>query len=100
LSFSRAEVEISFTASNGTFCRVIIPKEVLDGSFNMSIDDVTTACILNWDETRHFIDFTFNNQTHSVKIIGEVAIRCDLNGDGIVNIIDIAIVAKNYGKKK
>jgi len=99
LSFSRAEVEISFTASNGTFCRVIIPKEVLDGSFNVSMDDVTTACILNWDETHHFIDFTFNNQTHSVKIIGE-AIRCDLNGDGIVDIIDVAIVAKHYGKQK
>ena len=99
-SFSKTEAEIGFTASNGTFCKVIIPKDALDGSFNMSIDDVTTACISNWDKTHHFINFAFNNQTHSVKIIGEVAIRGDLNGDGTVDILDIALVARAYGKKK
>jgi len=99
LSFNRAEVEISFTTSNGTFCKVIVPKDALDGSFNVSIDDVTTACILNWDKTHHFINFAFNNQPHSVKITGEIAIRGDLNGDGKVNIHDLYIIAKNYGKE-
>jgi len=99
--FNRAEGELNFTATNGTFCNVIVPRDALDGAFAVTIDDSLSASILTWDENHYFIYFSMMNGSHEVKIKSETVIRFigDLNNDGIVNIIDIAIVATEFGKK-
>lgn len=99
--FNKAEGELNFNAANGTFCNVIVPRDALDGAFTVTIDDSLSASILTWDENHHFIHFSMMNGSHEVKIKAETVIRFigDLNNDGIVNIIDVAIVAKEFGKK-
>jgi len=96
--FNKTERLMSFTAYNGTFCKVIIPKEALDGSFLVMTNDALTACVLHWDGTHHFVDFSLTAKNSNVKIKGEIAIRGDINGDGKVSIVDISMAAKNYGK--
>lgn len=100
-SFDKTEGAVRLTVSNGSFCKVIISREVLDGSFSVIVDNVPTACLINWDETHHFINFTFNNDPHEVRITGEIATRIigDLNGDGAVDINDLFILSKNWGKE-
>lgn len=99
--FNRSAGEITFTVNDGTFCKVIVSEEGLDGAFNVTIDDVPTPCIINWDETHYFIHFTLPSGNHEVRIAGEIAGRLvgDLNEDGEVNIIDIATAAIDFGKK-
>lgn len=98
--FNRLAGRITFTVNNGTFCRIIVSEEGLDGAFSIMVDDVSIPCIINWDETHYFINFTLPSGNHEVKITGNIASRLvgDLNNDGKVNIVDIAIAAKNFGK--
>jgi len=97
--FRRTEGAMSFTAENGTFCKLIIPEEILSGSFLVTVNDVPTACIAYWDEYHHFINFSLSLENCSVKIRGETAISGDINGDGKVDIIDITLVATNFGSE-
>lgn len=100
-NFDKTLKQISFSVSKGTFCNVIIPKDLLDGAFTVLIDDIPTASILNWDETHHFINFVLGGDNHEVKITGEIVTRIvgDSNGDGEVNIIDISMAATNFRMK-
>jgi len=97
--FDNKEREMNFTASDGDFCKVIMLKEALHGSFRVTINDVPTPCILDWDDTHHFIEFSLTSNGSTVKIKGEVDIIGDLNKDGKITIKDIFIVAKNFGKE-
>jgi len=105
-NFDKTLRQIRFNISNGTFCKAIIPKEVLDGALTVFIDDISTASILSWDKTHTFINVTYSEDDHNVKIRGEIAtgIIGDITGpegvpDGKVDIRDIATAAKNFGKK-
>jgi parallel beta-helix repeat protein len=100
-NFDKTLRQISVDVVNGKFCKLIIPIDLLDEAFTVLVDGVTTASVLLWDGTHHFIDFTFNNSTHNVEVKAETAIRIlgDLNDDGVVNILDISIAAKNFEMK-
>jgi parallel beta-helix repeat protein len=91
---------ISFNVKNGTFCRVIIAKKILEGAFNCSVDASPESSSLNWDNTHVFMDFAYSNNNHKVTITGEkvTPTPSDLNNDGTVNIVDIALVAKDFGR--
>lgn len=97
-NFDNKKREMNFTASDGNFCKVIMLNEALHGSFRVMINDVPTPCILDWDDTHHFIDFSLTSNGSTVKIKGEIDIIGDLNKDGKVTIKDIFIVAKNFGQ--
>lgn len=99
-SFKRSLGQISFKVTNGTFCKITVPKELLDGAFIVQVDGLTIPSISNWDKNQHFIDFALTNSNHTVDVKGQIVtpIVGDLNGDGIVNITDIAMAAANYGK--
>lgn len=100
--FDKKSGRMSFTANNGTFCKAIVAKELLEGAFNCSVDYVPTPSSLYWDETHAFVDLTYNNKSHRVEIVGEIAMRIpgDLDNNGVVNIIDITLAAKNFGETK
>jgi len=90
---------ISFDTSNGTFCRVIVAKDLLEGAFNCSVDDVIRDSSLNWDATHTFMGFTYSNESHRVEITGERATRIlgDLDNNGVVDMRDISKAARNFG---
>jgi parallel beta-helix repeat protein len=82
------------------FCNAIICGELISGTFCVLIDNVTIRSILTrfscMNETYTLIHFTYENDIHNVQIVGEVPY--DLNGDGIINIIDLSILAKYWQK--
>jgi len=106
-SFNRSLGQISFnmTAITPGYCNVSIPKLLMDGAFRVLINDTQVPSILTWNKTHTFIYFTYSQGTHDIKIIGEIATRirgpdllavADVNGDGIVNIVDIVVVALRF----
>jgi len=106
-NFDKTLIQISFKVSNGTFCRVIIPKEVLSGAFKVLIDNINIGSMLNWDDTHIFIDFTYSEElTQNVIIKGETVAKIpltefpDVNGDGKIDITDLFLVAKHYGEER
>jgi hypothetical protein len=78
----------------------------MDGAFRVLINDTLVASTLTWNQTHTFIYFTHDQGTHNVAIIGEIVTKIrsidlnylvDVNGDGVVNILDVALVASRYG---
>ena len=106
-NFNSTQGQISFNliTNISDSCRLIVPRHVLDGVFNFIVDDVPSACSIRCTVHEHMINLTYSQGSYNVKITGEITKTPpitefpDLNGDGEVNILDIAMVAKHYGEK-
>lgn len=81
----------------------------MDGAFKVLINDTLVASILTWNQTHTFIYFTHAQGIHNAKIMGEIVTRIrlidlkyliDVNGDGIINTLDIASVTRRHGWKE
>jgi hypothetical protein len=76
-------------------------------TWNFGDENVTTTqeAIINYTfskEGRHIVTLEITDEAHlraSISNVVNVTRRTDLNKDGTVNIMDIAIVAKAYGSK-
>jgi len=106
-NFNRTLGQISFNITSVTsgLCNVTVPKLLMDGAFKVLINDTLVPSILTWNKTHTFVYFTYDQGTHNIKIIGEIVTRIrgpdlltltDVNGDGIVNIVDIVVVALRF----
>ncbi len=102
---------ISFNVTRGTFCKAIISRELLDGGFEVLMNDVPTACFLNWEGGRESLTcvYVYANLTYqasdserTIRIKGQVAttLEGDVDGNGKVNIIDVSKVAKQFGNER
>ena len=103
-NFNKTLRKISFNVSDSTFCKVIVEKDLLEGAFNCSIDNVPRALILNWDETHIFINITYSKGNHNVEIMGQYVRPPlmefpDINGDNEITIRDLFPIARNFGAK-
>jgi parallel beta-helix repeat protein len=98
-SFNKSAGLISFNVSGGTFSKVIVSREILDGVFEVAVDDKPAASFLNCEGDYVFANFTYASGSYKVEIQGEMTatILGDLNQDGRVDIKDAAIFGKNYG---
>jgi len=112
------EVSFNLTGLSGAagFCRVAIPKELLSVPFQVLIDNSSVGYTVTLPDTyspsrlrktHSYLHFTYHfkpNNTLNVRINGTTKfffkIPEDVNDDGVVNILDIAIVAKAYGSKR
>lgn len=99
-NFSRPLKKISFKATSGGsgFCNVTIPMELLDGDFEVVIDDELVSpplLTLTENATHSFLHFTYLRGTHVVEIRGSTAVRLegDVNDDGTVDNSDQIMVA-------
>jgi hypothetical protein len=109
--FNRSLGRISFNLTSATpgFCNVTVPKLLMDGAFKVLINDTLVASVLTWNQTHTFIYFTHGQGIHNIAITGEIVTRIrsidlkyliDVNGDGIINTLDIASVTRRYGWKE
>lgn len=92
---------VIYAGGSGT-CNVTIPRNRLDGPFNLTIDETQTIFTLQQNENVSTLSFAYTPGTHFVKITATERgyIVGDINGDGIVNMKDIGIAAKNFGHKE
>jgi parallel beta-helix repeat protein len=93
---------INITSGAGGFCNVTILRLRLDGPFRLFIDgEERFDYDLDQNETHSALYFNVTQGIHNVEIVGKEfgLIFGDLNGDGRVDGKDIAIIAKNYGKR-
>jgi hypothetical protein len=99
-AFSPYAKTVSFDvmADYDNFLNVTVPLELMGSDLRVLIDDVPTSFSLTKNETHASLYFTHGHSTHSIKIAGATAnTALDLNGDGHVNVLDIAIVARAFG---
>jgi hypothetical protein len=77
----------------------------MDGAFKVLVNDTQVSCMLTWNRTHTFIYFTHEQGTCNVAVIAELTTRirssdllavADVNGDGQVNILDVASVATRF----
>jgi hypothetical protein len=101
LGFHRITGSINFSVSGGAFCNVIVSTELLEGVFNVEVDGNPVASYLNLEEDYEFVYFNYSSGSHKVGILGEnfMPISGDMNGDHKVDITDVYILAKNFGKE-
>jgi len=99
-------MDFNFSVLGGiSHCRVSVPLSVMDGPFEIIIDNNPTSKIaysLEFDATHAFLHFDYDLKegVHNIKVIEGISM-CpfgDLNEDGLINIIDVAMVAANFGK--
>jgi hypothetical protein len=69
------------------------------GWIHTSNDNSTSTTTLNWVKPDHLEAHIKVTTLTLMRIMPQSSLNTDLNKDGIVNIIDIAIVAKAYGSK-
>jgi parallel beta-helix repeat protein len=97
LNFNGTLKLISFNVSGEcTSCKVIVSKELLDGAFEIKVGGIPVASFLNCEGDYVFANFTHPSGSHQVEVCGEIVRRCDLNSDDVINILDLALVAKEF----
>jgi hypothetical protein len=86
-------LDFNVTGPPGTqgFCDLVIPKELMSGTFAILVNGKPVAYTQTVNATHCFLHFTYNHSTDHIEIL--LTIRGDLNGDRIVNIVDLVIVA-------
>jgi len=90
---------LSFNIIGQGYVNLTVSEEFIDGPISIFVNGAPKPCILSWNETHNSIYFEdATSQPLNVKIEAKFKLVGDWNGDGEVNIRDIFIVAKNFGK--
>jgi len=92
------EISFNVTADTSDVCKVIISKWLLDGAFNLFIDNVPATCSISWSPNYYLMNFTYSQGLHTVQIVGESVLRGDLDGDRYIGIKDLYLVASHFGE--
>ncbi len=117
LDFNHASSSINFDinlAMSG-YCNVTFPSDdrstvnlqLLKGRFKVLIANIPVAYVLNWNETHTSICFKVSidqfgeDPPYKVSIQGEIAtpLMGDINMDCCVDIYDVVLVSKDFGKE-
>jgi len=89
-------LDFNVTGPQGTqgFCDLVIPKELMSGTFAILVNGIAVAYSQTENATHCFLHFTYNHSTDHIEIV--LTIPGDLNGDRVVDIFDLVIVAVAY----
>lgn len=104
-NFTQRQNKISFNLSgpSGTagYCNITIPDHLLSRPYTVQVDGLPPNFTIEASNgTHNFLYFNYSHSTHSVEVVCmQTYLMTDLNKDGIVNILDISIVARAYGCK-
>lgn len=87
------------TGADGTIgtCCIVIPLGLINAvHFTVRLDNVPISSLLFQNGTHSLISLNYTHSTKGILII-PITSNGDINGDGKVDIIDVAIVAKAFG---
>jgi hypothetical protein len=112
LTFDRShgQMTLNVIVNTSNTCKMIMSKILLDGAFNLVVDEIPSNISVRWSRQYSMLEFTMPKGNHTIRIVGEHSNGTsnywpqllsfpDINGDGQINILDITIVAKNFGRK-
>jgi hypothetical protein len=101
---NKTDKRLSFTVAAGDdgVCSITIPRCRLDSQFNVTINGSAITYDIKQNDTDSTLSFSYISGSNHVDI--EATERGymigDINGDGQVNILDISMAARNFGKKE
>lgn len=91
---------ISFNVTGHGYCNLTVPRELLDGAFQVFINDTLRPCSLDWNDTHTCIYVMYGTSTPvNVQVVAQIKLKGDLNDDGKINILDVALVAAHFGEE-
>jgi hypothetical protein len=105
MNFSKGRISLNASAGYDGFMNITIPRNWLDGIFNVSVDGIYLSSV-SWAKTENTtfssVYFAFVQGIHAIGVEGLAAgnISGDLNGDGKVSLADLVILANNYGSSE
>jgi len=98
LEYNASESKISINATgpsgNTGFCNVTIPKNLMNGTFAVLVNNTAVHYESHENETHYMLCFDFSHSNVTIDII--LTLKGDLNGDRKVSIYDVVIVASAY----
>jgi parallel beta-helix repeat protein len=101
-NYTKFAFTLNATCGYDGFMNLTIPRNWIDGLFDVTIDKVQANADVKQDSTYSYIYFNYTKGSHMIEILGTEAgsIPGDLNGDGKVSLADLVLLAKYYGAKK
>lgn len=92
-------ISLKATSGNSGFLNITVPRNWLDGPFEVRIDGETRGYVYGVDSDYSSLYMTYSSGTHSIEISGAELgyILGDIDGDGDVDIFDVVLLAGNYG---
>jgi parallel beta-helix repeat protein len=106
VNFDYFSKQITFDIMGGTWCNITIPRSLLDGALNLSIGDKPIASKLTWSATDISACIEYNlTSVNEIKVSAEnvcvfpLTEFPDLQVDGVINILDIFLIAKHFGDR-
>jgi len=101
LNYNESDGKISLISTGpsgySSFCNITIPKELLNGTFAVLVNNQTAYYEKIENATHYTLCFNFTHSTVEIEIF--LTLKGDLNGDRKVNIYDIVMIASAYGSK-
>jgi len=98
-NFNAASKNMGFSLNgqDGTYgaCSISIPKELLNGTFAVTVNNQATAFSSSNDKYNNYLCFTYHHSLVNVQIL--ITIFGDINGDRTVDGKDITIASKAFG---
>jgi len=90
---------VSPISSVSGFCRICIPHALIEGNYTITVNNQPPSqnYMLFDNGTHRWQYFSYENPGR--VIITPLRRSTDINGDGLIDILDVAIVAKAYGSK-
>lgn len=96
--YSLGQITFNVTGpfSSSGFCSVTVPRALFSGALIVLIDDTWVNAIFGENATHVFTKFSYEHSTRRIRMLIPRLIG-DVNFDGVVNILDIVLVAEAYG---
>jgi len=98
-NYTLQKMDFNVTGPYGTsgFCNVILPKDLINDTVVVLVNGDPLDYKMQENATHFFIYFTYSHSISRVEILA--TILGDINGDRIIDVMDILVVGLAFGSK-
>jgi hypothetical protein len=95
---SLRELRFNATATSGSegYCKIIFPKELMNGTFAILLNDTAIPYTKTENTTHLFLHFAYLSNTSRIKLLQTIV--GDINGDRTVDVFDILAVKAHWSE--